>query len=193
MLHCSCSAIGDFERCHKVTVRTRTKVSNRQLDSTTEAYCKRAESESNKRYKEPAIPLVLRLQAFRSRLCKLRKNWEKRALAVQAILEARRIGEAAEEYEYDEQIELNLLLDEVCDEMCCEFQGTDEELCWASGFLKSTTLAYMLQVSCNPLQSSFFSEDFADYSNPQEVFCNMTTFQIINDLWGLKLMWMFML
>jgi hypothetical protein len=37
LLSC-CSAMGDVERCHKVTARTRTKVSNRKLDSTTEAY-----------------------------------------------------------------------------------------------------------------------------------------------------------
>ena len=49
LLSCS-SSMGDVERCHKVTARTRTKVSNRKLASTTEAYCKIAVSESNKRY-----------------------------------------------------------------------------------------------------------------------------------------------
>ena len=34
-------------------------------------------------------------------------------------------------------------------------------------------------ILCNP---HFFSEDFADCSNPHAVFCKMTTFQIINDL-----------
>ena len=125
LLSC-CSAMGDVERCNKVTARTRTKVSNRKLDSTTEAYCKIAVSESNKRYKELATPNVL--QAFRSRLSKLRKIREERLSAAQAISEARRIGEAAEEDEYDEHDELNLLLDEACDEMGCEFESSDEEL-----------------------------------------------------------------
>ena len=125
LLSC-CSAMGDVERCHKVTVRMRTKVSNRKLDSTTEAYCKIAVSESNKRYKELATPNVL--QAFRSRLSKLRKIREERLSAAQAISEARRIGEAAEEDEYGEHNELNLLLDEACDEMGCEFESSDEEL-----------------------------------------------------------------
>ena len=121
--------MGNVERCHKVTARTRTKVSNRKLDSTTEAYCKIAVSESNKRYKELATPNVL--QAFRSRLSKLRKIREERLSAAQAISEAgaaRRIGEAAEEDEYDEHDELNLLLDEACDEMGCEFESSDEVL-----------------------------------------------------------------
>ena len=47
---------------------------------------------------------------------------------MQAISEARRIGEAAEEDEYGEHNELNLLLDEACDEMGCEFESSDEEL-----------------------------------------------------------------
>ena len=49
LLSCS-SFMGDVERCYKVTARTRTKVINRKLASTTEAYCKIAVSESNKRY-----------------------------------------------------------------------------------------------------------------------------------------------
>ena len=120
--------MGDVETCHKVTARTRRKVSDRKLDSTTEAYCKIAVSESNKRYKELATPNVL--QAFRSRLSKLRKIREERLSASQTISEsgAARIGEAAEEDEYDEHDELNLLLDEACDEMGCEFESSDEEL-----------------------------------------------------------------
>ena len=52
----------------------------------------------------------------------MRKIREERLSAAQAISEARRIGEAAEEDEYDEHNELNLLLDEACDEMGCEFE-----------------------------------------------------------------------
>ena len=61
----------------------------------------------------------------------MRKIREERLSAAQAISEARaarRIGEAAEEDEYDEHDELNLLLDEVCDEMGCEFESSDEVL-----------------------------------------------------------------
>ena len=58
----------------------------------------------------------------------MRKIREERLSAAQAISEARRIGEAAEEDEYDEHDELNLLLDEACDEMGCEFESSDEVL-----------------------------------------------------------------
>ncbi len=61
LLSC-CSAMGDVERCHKVTARTRTKTSNKKLDSTTEACCKIAVSESNKRSKAQ-VPNVM--QALR--------------------------------------------------------------------------------------------------------------------------------
>ena len=42
----------------------------------------------------------------------MRKIREERASAAQAISEARRLGEAVEEVEYNEHNELNLLLDE---------------------------------------------------------------------------------
>ena len=48
LLSC-CSAIGDVERCHKKAARTRIKVSNRKLESATEAYGKIAVSESYKK------------------------------------------------------------------------------------------------------------------------------------------------
>ena len=75
--------MGNVERFHKLTMRTRTNVSHRKLDSTTEQYVKTVVSESNKRYKELATPNFL--QAFRSRLSKLRKIREERASAEQAI------------------------------------------------------------------------------------------------------------
>ena len=46
-----------------------------------------------------------------------------------------------------------------------------------SDFLKITT--HSLQVSCNPLQSSFFSENFVDCSNPQGGPRSVTTFQLV--------------
>ena len=60
----------------------------------------------------------------------MRKIREERLSAAQAISEAgaaRRIGEAAEEDEYDEHDELNLLLDEACDEMGCEFESNCDQ------------------------------------------------------------------
>ena len=107
-------------------MRTRTNVSHRKLDSTTEQYVKTVVSESNKRYKELATPNFL--QAFRSRLSKLRKIREERASAMHTIREAGRIGETAEEGEYNHHNELNLLLDEACDEVGCEFESSNEEL-----------------------------------------------------------------
>ncbi len=51
----------DVERCHKVTARTRTKVRNRKIDLTTEAYCKIAVSEATEDVKRknqmPCKPL----------------------------------------------------------------------------------------------------------------------------------------
>ena len=44
------------------------------------------------------------------------------------IREAGRIGETAEEGEYNHHNELNLLLDEACDEVGCEFESSNEEL-----------------------------------------------------------------
>ncbi len=74
---------GDVERCHKVTARTRTNGCNRKLDSTTEAYCKIAVSESNRRSKAQ-VPNAM--QAFRLRLSKLTtKLREERAPAAHAI------------------------------------------------------------------------------------------------------------
>ena len=75
LLSCS-SSMGDVERCYKVTARTRTKVSNRKLASTTEAYCKIAVSESNKRYQGQKKPNAM--QAFRRRLSKVMKIREER-------------------------------------------------------------------------------------------------------------------
>jgi hypothetical protein len=106
--------MGGVERCHKVTVRTRTKVSKRKLDSTTESYCKIAVSESN-RGRKAQEPYAM--QACRSRLRKLTKLREERASAAEAIAEARRAGDGDAVLEDDEHAELDLLLDEVLDEL----------------------------------------------------------------------------
>ena len=106
--------MGDAERCDKVTARTRTKVSNKKLDSTKEAYCKIAVSESNRRRKAQVPNAV---QAFRSRLRKLKKLHEESASAAEAIAEARRAGDGDADLEDDEHAELDLLLDEVLDEL----------------------------------------------------------------------------
>ena len=68
--HLTCySAMGDVERCHKITSRHRTKGSNRKLDSTTQAYCEIAISESNKRRREDSQSKGHTvMDAFRSRM-----------------------------------------------------------------------------------------------------------------------------
>jgi hypothetical protein len=111
----SCSAMGiigpgDVERCDKVTARTRTKVSNRKSDSTTEAYCKIAVSESNRRRK---VQVPNAVQALRSRLRKLTKLRGESASAAEAIAEASRAGDGDTDLEGDEHAELDLLLDEI--------------------------------------------------------------------------------
>ncbi len=126
-LRSSCSVMVDVERCDKVTARTRTKVSNRKLDSTTEAYCKIAVSESNRRHKAQ-VPNLNAVQALRSRLCNLTKPREESASAAEAIAEARRAGDGDADLEVDEHAELDLLLDEVLDELGDEFVSSDEEL-----------------------------------------------------------------
>ena len=68
-------AMGDVERCHKVTARTKSKVSNSKLDSTTEVYCKIAVSESKADI----------LQAFRSHVKDMRKLRAERESAAQAL------------------------------------------------------------------------------------------------------------
>ena len=98
----------DVERCDKVTARTRTKVSNKKLDSTKEEYCKIAVSESNRRRKTQVPNAV--------------------ASAAEAIAEARRADAGDADLEDDEHAELDLLLDEVLDELGDEFVSSDEEL-----------------------------------------------------------------
>jgi hypothetical protein len=92
--------MGDVERCHNVTARTRTKASNKKLDSTTEAYCEIAESESKKEIKRK---YRMRYN-FRSRLCKLTKLREERASAEKATAEAWRVGDGDADLADDENV-----------------------------------------------------------------------------------------
>lgn len=126
LLSCS-SSMGDVERCHKVTARTRTKVSNRKLASTTEAYCKIAVSESNKRYQGQKKPNAM--QAFRRHLSKVMKIREERESTAQSIAEARSsTGSTAFEDDFNDVHEgLDELLEEVCLEVGCTFDSSDDE------------------------------------------------------------------
>ena len=118
--------MGDVERCHKITARTRTKVSNRKVESTTEVYCNIAVSESNKRGK---VQVQNVMQASRLRLNRFKKLCEERVLTAQAITEARRVADGdAELDDDDEHVELDSLVDEVLDELGYEFEDSEDEL-----------------------------------------------------------------
>ena len=107
-------AMGDVERCHKVTARTKSKVSNSKLDSTTEVYCKIAVSESKADI----------LQAFRSHVKDMRKLRGERESAAQAIAEAGSSGWADDSEEHDG---MDSLLDEACSELGYDFEDSDDE------------------------------------------------------------------
>jgi hypothetical protein len=120
--------MGDVERCHKVTARTRTKASSKSWIQQQRYIV--AVSESNKRSKAH-LPNVM--QAFRSRLCKLTKPREERESAGKAIAEARCVGgDSSSVSEDDEHAELNSLLvqcwTKFFDELGYEFESSDEEL-----------------------------------------------------------------
>lgn len=128
LLSC-CSAMGEVERTHKVTSRTRTKNSNRKFDSTTEAYCTIAVSESNKRQSEQIRPNVM--QAFRERVRNLRKVRSMRESAAQAISDARHACEAAATSDEDaSDLDVHDGMDELLDEaylLGYEFESSDDD------------------------------------------------------------------
>ena len=123
------SAMGDVERCHKLTSRHRTKYSNQKLDSTTEAYCEIAIAESNKRQREKdgrQGPTVM--DAFRSRLRAAVRARKEREAAAQAIDEARAALEA--ENSDDDTAPRNGfedILNEICNEAGYESEESDGE------------------------------------------------------------------
>ena len=90
------SAMSDVERTHKHTSRHRDKYSNRKMDSTTQAYCEIAISESNKRRREASkLKGISVMDAFRSRMravVRARKE-QAREAAGQAIVDARAASE----------------------------------------------------------------------------------------------------
>ena len=75
------SFVRDVKRCCKITARTRTKVSNINVESTTEAFCKIVVSESNKRCKEQVqnVMQALRLQLHKWKSFVKREYWQHRA------------------------------------------------------------------------------------------------------------------
>ena len=130
----SCSSMGDVERCHKVTARTRTKLSNRKLDTTAEAYCTIAISKSSKRHREKATSSKVRLpnamQVFRAHI--QRSIWtraEREATAQTIAAEpVRSSTSASDDDESDSHTGMEELLSDACHgfEDCFDFSSDED-------------------------------------------------------------------
>ena len=125
--------MGDVERCHKVTARTRTKLSNRKLDTTAEAYCTIAISKSSKRHREKATSSKVRLpnamQVFRAHIEKSIRTRAEREANAQTIAEAVRSStSASDDDESDSHTGMEELLSDACHcfEDCFDFSSDED-------------------------------------------------------------------
>jgi hypothetical protein len=122
------SAMGDVERTHKHTSRHRDKYSNRKMDSTTQAYCEIAITESNKRRREASKSKVISvMDAFRSRMRAVVRARKQQEAAAQAIEDAR--AEVTRDSDDDTAPPNGFddILNEVCDEAGYESEESDDE------------------------------------------------------------------
>ncbi len=125
------SAMGDVERCHKLTSGHRTKYSNRKMDRTTEACCEIAIAESNKRlWEDTQSKGKTIMDAFRSRMCAAVRARKEREAAAQAIDEARAASREGTGDSDDKTAPPNGfddVLNEVCEEAGYESEDSDED------------------------------------------------------------------
>ena len=116
------------ERTHKHTSRHRDKYSNRKMDSTTQAYCEIAITESNKRRREASKSKVISvMDAFRSRMRAVVRARKQQEAAAQAIEDAR--AEVTRDSDDDTAPPNGFddILNEVCDEAGYESDESDDE------------------------------------------------------------------
>ena len=118
--------MGDVERCHKVTARTRTKLSK-------ESWCTIAISEINKRRREKATSSKLRLpnamQVFRAHIQKSIRTRAEREATAQTIAEAVRSSTfASDDDESDSHTGMEDLLSDACHgfEDCFDFSSDED-------------------------------------------------------------------
>ena len=125
-----CSAMGDVERCHKLTARHRTKYSNRKMVSTrTESYCENAIAESNKRQRKQSTRKVQNLMgAFQSSLSmQAAVTRRKDQAAAQSIAAARESLNDSDDYTSPHN-EFDDILDEICAETEYVSDESEDEL-----------------------------------------------------------------
>ena len=109
--------MGDVEQCHKITSRHRTKGSNRKLDSTTQAYCEIAISESNKRRREDSQSKGHTVMvAFHSRMRAAVRARKEQETAAQAIHEARALVTEDSDDDTAPPNGFDDILNEICEE-----------------------------------------------------------------------------